>query len=131
MPPGEGGSVAVVREWIAAYDEYRNEAMLELAHPEIVIRPRRGQGAPEYRGPDGVRQWLGAVGMGRPTVTVVSFEDLHDGRVVADSLIGDMSVIAVFEIREERVFSVEVYVSDREMLEQVGIIRDPARQRAS
>ena len=123
-------SVDVVRQWIAAYDEYRDAVLFDLAHPEIVIHPRRGQGASEYRGLDGVRHWLDAVGMGRPILTLVSFEDLADGRVVAESLIDDVSVIAVFEIRDEQVFAVAVYMSDREMLERVGIIRDPSRQQA-
>ena len=124
------GSVDLVRQWTAAYDEYRDTALFALAHPDIVIHPRRGQGATEYRGPVGLRQWLDAVGMGRPTLTVVSFEDLDDGRVIAESLIDDVSVIGVFEIRDEQVFSVAVYMSDREMLEQVGIIRDVSRQQA-
>ncbi len=127
------GSADLVRRWIDAYRACRDDDLIELAHPEIVLRPRRGQGEHDYRGVDGVRRWLADVGTSRPETDTMGFETLEDGRVLAETQIDDAPVIALFEIRDDKVRSVSVYLSDRELLQHVGVIRDPpqGRQAAS
>jgi hypothetical protein len=115
-------SVALTRRWIEAYAGYRDDDLLELAHPEIVLHPRHGQGTREYRGLDGVRNWLQDVGSSRPKIDTTTIEALSDGRVIAETTIEQVVVNAVFEFRDDRISSVSVYLSDRELLERLGLI---------
>jgi SnoaL-like domain len=121
-------SVDLARRWTDAYRAYRDEELVALAHPAIVLRPRRGQGEQDYRGLDGVRRWLADAGTARPETGVVGFEMLEDGRVLAETRIGDAPVIALFEVRDDRISAVSVYLSDRELLQHVGVIREAAAQ---
>ncbi len=118
----------IVRSWIEAYAAYRDGDLIELAHPEIVLRPRRGQGEREYHGVDGIRAWLHDVGDSRPELRVVSVDELADGRVVAETLIDGVEVIALFEVRDTRILAVSVYLSDRDMLERLGILPDASQR---
>ena len=122
------GSSDLARRWIEAYGEYRDDDLIKLAHPEIVLRPRWGQGARKYRGLDGVRRWLAAVGSSRPDLSLVAVETLEDGRAIAESLIDGVEVIALFETRDAKIFAVSVYLSDRDMLQCLGVIPEASRQ---
>ena len=115
-------SADVARRWIEAYRDYRDDDLIELAHPEIVLRPRRGQGEREYLGLEGVRDWLADVGSSRPKLDVVAVKALQDGRAVAETTIDGVEVIAVFEIRDDRISAVSVYLSTWDMLEWLGVI---------
>jgi hypothetical protein len=120
-------SADVARRWIEAYRDYRDDDLLALAHPQIVLRPRRGQGAREYLGLDGVRDWLDDVGSSRPRLSVIAVKALQDGRAVAETTLDDVEVIAVFEICDDKISAVSVYLSDCDMLEWLGVIGVPSR----
>jgi SnoaL-like domain len=115
-------STDVARRWIEAYRDSRDDDLIELAHPEIVLRPRRGQGAREYLGFDGVRDWLADVGGSRPKLSLTAVKALADGRAVAETKLDGVEVIAVFEIRDDRISAVSVYLSNWDMLEWLGVI---------
>jgi hypothetical protein len=81
-----------VRGWIDAYAESRDDDLVALAHPEVVLHPRRGQGEREYRGIDGVRRWLAAAGSPRPRLSVVAIaERAESPRSTSTSPIGRCS----------------------------------------
>lgn len=121
----------LARRWIDAYAEYRDDDLVELAHPEIVVHPRRGQGVQEYRGVDGVRRWLADVGTARPHLSVIAVEPLGERMAIATSSIEGVEVVAVFEARDDKILAVTVYLSDREMLERLGVIAESSRRVAS
>jgi hypothetical protein len=120
-------AVTLARLWIDAYGAYRDEDLIALAHPQITLRPRRGQGARDYHGLDGVRCWLADVGTSRPELSLVSVEELEDGQLIAATVLEGVDVIALFEIRDEKIFCVSVYLSDLDTVRHLGIIRGPSR----
>lgn len=77
---------------------------------------------------DGIRAWLHDVGDSRPELRVVAVDELADGRVVAETLIDGVEVIALFEVRDTRIPAVSVYLSDRDMLERLGILPDASQR---
>jgi hypothetical protein len=115
-------SAQLARAWIEAWRDFRDEDVIALAHPDIVLHPRRGQGERMYEGIDGVRRWLADVGSARPRITSLTIDSPSPGRAVAETKFEDFDVIAVFELRDERVAGVAAYLSDRELLEQLGVI---------
>jgi hypothetical protein len=119
---GVTGAATLARRWIEAYGDYRDDDLIKLAHPEIVLRPRRGQGARDYHGLDGVRSWLADVGTSRPVLNLVAVAALEDGQVIAETLIDGIDVIALFDIRDDKIFGVSVYLSDRDMVQRLGMI---------
>lgn len=112
----------LARRWVEAFGAQRDDELVELAHPEIVIEARWGSGAGSYRAHEGVRAWLAAVGTVRPPVTLVSVETLRDGRALTQSRIEGATAIGIFEIRDGRISAVAGYLSDRALLEAVGVI---------
>lgn len=96
--------------------------MVALAHEDIVVHPRRGRGEPEYRGLDEVRDCLTAIGDAPPPFRLDTVEALDDGRVIACGSIDGVSVVAVFETCDQKVIAVTAYVSDRELLHDLGRI---------
>jgi len=117
-----GRTTQLARRWITAYSEHRDDDLVALAHPEIVVRPRRGQGARRYQGIDGVRRWLADAGDVRPEYGDLSIEPLDDRRVIAEGSLDGVTVVALIECRDDKVARVSVYLSDRELLERVGVI---------
>lgn len=115
----------LVCDWIDAYYSQRDEEMIPLAHPEIEIRPRVGHGEKIYRGIDGVRRWLDYTRPARSPIETYSTELLPDGRVLGQATLEGLGVIALFEIRDEQVARVTMYISDREMLVKLGEIDAP------
>jgi hypothetical protein len=117
----------LVRRWIDAYSEGRDDDLLQLAHPEIVVRPRRGHGAAEYQGIDGVRRWLADIGTARPEPKYAALERLATARVIAAALFDGVEVTALFDIRDRKIFTLSVYLSDRRTLDALGIIDERSR----
>lgn len=117
----------IARAWVEAYREFRDDELLAMAHPDVALYPRRGQGLREYHGLDGVRAWLADVGTERPELEVTAAETLADGRALTETTIDGVGVIAVFELRDGLVASVRVYLSDRAMLQQLGLIREASQ----
>ncbi len=74
-----------------------------------------------------MRRWLAEVGTSRPDLSLVAVETLEDGRAIAETLIDGVEVIALFEARDDKIFAVSVYLSDRDMLERLGVIPEPSR----
>lgn len=112
----------IVAQWVSAYVDGRGDDLVALAHEDIVVRPRRGQGEPEYRGLDGVRDYVNAIGDPPPPFKLDTVETLDDGRVIACGSIDGVSVVAVFEICDQNVIAVTSYVTDRELLHEIGRI---------
>lgn len=125
----------LVCAWIDAYYSHRDGEMLALAHPEIEIRPRAGQGERLYLGHDGVRRWLADTAENRLRILEFSTGVLADGRVLAEAALDDLPVCGVFAFREHLIAGVSMYVTDREMLQRVrtidGAPEDVARQAVS
>jgi hypothetical protein len=73
----------LVHRWLEGFNARDAEAMLAVAHREIVLRPMRLGMLAEYHGHDGVRAWLAAVCASpvQPTVTVSRMRLLPGGRV--------------------------------------------------
>jgi len=115
-------SAEVVRQWVDAYVEGRDEDLVALTADDVVIRPRRGQGDHTYRGHDGVRRWLVSVGKPPPPFRTKVIETLDDARVVVEGAIEALEVVALFEVRDGKVASVSSYATDRTMLEHLGRI---------
>ncbi|UUY05607.1 hypothetical protein LRS13_08835 [Svornostia abyssi] len=112
----------LARAWAVAYAEQRDDDLVALAHPDIVLQPRRGQAEPEYHGVEGVRQWLSDIGADRPPFERLTSDTLDEHRAIAEASMGDMRLVAVFEARDGLLVRVAVYLSDRKMLERLGVI---------
>jgi SnoaL-like protein len=116
------GPANVVRAWCAAYTEGRGEDMLAVAHEDILVQPRRGQGEREYRGLDGLREYIAVIGVPPPPFRLDRVEELADGRLLAVGQIHGTSVCAVFTIEDAKVRSVASYVTDPDLLHEIGRI---------
>ena len=113
----------VVRRWIDAYNGRRDEDLIELAHPAVVLRPMRFHGAAEYRGIEGVRQLLVDIASNRPRFDLTSIEQLDDGRVLAEGVLQDAGeVVNLYEVVDDKVALVQGYLSDRRLLEEIGVL---------
>jgi len=112
----------IAKEWVSAYVEGRDDDLVALAHEEIVVRPRRGQGEHEYHGVDGVRRWLENVGKPPPPFRLDAVDSLDEERVLVEGTIDGVPVVAVLVVRDDRMAAVSTYMSDREMLERLGLI---------
>ena len=125
----------LVCAWIDAYYSHRDGELLALAHPDIEIRPRAGQGQRLYTGLEGTRRWLADTAENRLRILEFSTGVLPDGRVLAEATLDDLPVCGVFAFREHLIAAVSMYVSDREMLQRVQtIVGEPsavARQMVS
>lgn len=112
----------LARAWSVAYAEQRDDDLLALVHPDIVLQPRRGQAAAEYHGVDGVRRYLSDIGANRPSFERLTSDTLDDRRAIAEASMGDTRLVAVFEAHDGLLVRVAVYLSDRKMLERLGVI---------
>jgi SnoaL-like domain len=116
------GSVEIVTQWVRAYVQGRDDDLIALAHEDIVVHPRRGQGEYVYRRLDGVRRWLVSVGKPPPAFLLGSVEVLDDKRVIVEGSIDGVEVVALFEVREDKIIAVSSYMSDRLLLKRLGRI---------
>jgi hypothetical protein len=114
--------VQIVRRWIDAYYAMRDDEVEAMADAEIQIRPRVGHGARLYEGMSGLRAWLEYTRAARSVIVDYSTELLPDGRVLAESTLEGVPVLALFELRADAVARVTMYISDRTMLERLGEI---------
>ena len=117
----EDRAIALARRWLDAYAAHRDDEMLELAHPQIVVRPRRGQGQREYRGLSGVRRWL-AEAETRHVPENLTITPTDDGRALVELEVDDVPIVAVIAFRDDRVADVTVFLSDSGMLRSLGAI---------
>lgn len=113
----------VVRRWIDAYNGGDDDGLLALAHDDVVLRPMRFHGRREYRGIDGVRRLLVDIAANRPRFICEDLEALDATRVLAEGSLQDVGpAVNVYEVRDGKVASVHGYLSDRPVLEHLGII---------
>ena len=116
-------SLAVVRRWIDAYNAGRDDELVALAHPDVVLRPMRFHGQREYRGIEGVERVLVDIATNRPTFICHNLEALDENRVLAEGSLQDAgTAINVYHVLDGKIASVQGYLSDRSVLEQLRII---------
>jgi hypothetical protein len=115
----------LVNAWIDAYYSKRDEEMILLAHRAIEIRPRPGHGERLHREIDGLQRWLDDTQGTRSAIHTYSTVRLPDGRVLAEATLGEMGLAGLFNVRDEKIAGVTMYISDREMLVQLGKIDSP------
>lgn len=118
--------VSLVSAWIDAYYTHRDAEMIPLAHPDIEILPRAGQGDHLYCGIEGVERWLEDTRLRRSRIDHYTLEALPDGRVLGEATLEGLDVLALFEFRDDRIARVAMYITDREMLVRLGEL-DAAR----
>lgn len=105
----------------------RDEAgLLELAHPDIVGRPLRWVPGREYRGHAGVRRWIAdlAASPHASTLTPSRIQLTEAGLVVAEGMLDSdpVAFTGLFEVRDRLLVSVRSYMSDRELLADLGLL---------
>jgi len=119
----------LVRRWLSAFNARDEDALLAVAHPEIVLRPLRWGVRAEYRGHDGVREWLETIAAnpGSSTVSWTTIEPLLNGRVLVEGVVDadGTGFVGLYELREQRIAGVRGYLSDRALLAQLGLITSP------
>jgi ketosteroid isomerase-like protein len=127
--------IELVDHWIQGFNARDEERVLAVAHPEIVLRPMRWVPRAEYRGHDGVREWLRdvAASANATTVTVDTVRLLSDGRVVVEGALDDQTArfVGLYAFRDARIVAVRAYLSDRELLEHLGILEPEAQMSRS
>jgi ketosteroid isomerase-like protein len=115
-----------IRRWLEGFNARDVERMVAVAHPEIELRPMRWVQRAEYRGHAGVRQWLADITASGhdSTVSAETIRSAPDGRIVVEGAVSDDGgrFIALYEVRDDRIASVRAYLSDRELLEHVGLL---------
>ena len=120
---GNTEPVEVVRGWIDAYNSGRDDQLVALAHPDVVLRPMRFHGQREYHGIEGVHRLLADIATNRPKFICDDLEALDAHRVLAEGSLQDVGpAINLYHVRDGKIASVQGYLSDRPVLEQLGII---------
>lgn len=117
----------IVERFLDGYNRRSIDSMLAVVHREIVLRPLRWVPRREYRGHDGLREWLAAV---RATphavpVTLVAVRELEAGRLLVEGTLDDSEdtpFAAVYELRDDRIVAVSAYLSEPDLLERVGVL---------
>jgi hypothetical protein len=119
-------SVEVVGRWLAAFNARDERALLATAHAQIVVRPLRWGVRSEYRGHDGVRDWLHTLAANpeASTLSTTTIQPLPDGRVLAEGAVDHdgAAFVGLYVVRDELIAEVHGYLSDRALLEQLGLI---------
>lgn len=132
-PRGVGVDSALeelVRRWIEAWNERATEALVELAHPEIVLKPLRLRGlADSYEGHDGVREWMARITREGHDhrITASPTRILAPGRALA---VGTVRVGAqitspftgIYEQRDGLMVFMSHYFTPASVLENIGVL---------
>ena len=116
----------LVQRWLTAFNSRNVAELLAAAHPDIVLRPLRWVACREYRGHEGVRRWVDDLKASphASTLKPVSIQQLESGLVVAEgTLDGEpVSFTVLFEVHDGLLVSVRSYMSDRELLAELGLV---------
>ena len=123
-------ALAVVRCWVDAFNRRDAEALVRLAHPEVVVYPtalfrRRNR----YGGHDGLRTWIAELVAGDTSESVVNTDVRHE-RTGEILVIGEIAVqgrpvspvAGLFEVQDGLVLSARSYLSDEQTMRRVGHI---------
>lgn len=123
--------VAVVRLWFEAWNSRDLGGLLELMDPAIEFRPVAPRGV-RLRDREQFVQWYrgqreGAASLHLEVADVASLDTrrvLVTGRVLADEE-QDRGVefTAIYTVAEDRIVSVEQYLSDTTLMKQLGILQ--------
>ncbi len=119
-------AVHLVARWIDAYYAGRDDDLLAIAHPGIEVHPRVGIGPRRVKGRLELHNWLRDTRGRRSDITAYDLTSLGHDRVLAEARLEGMGVVAIFQVRDDRVARVDMYVSDRELLAQLGAIHERA-----
>jgi hypothetical protein len=121
----------VIRRWLRALNARDLDGLLALAHPEIVVRPLRFGVRAEYHGHEGIGEWVAAAPAG-PRISSDLMRVLAPGRVLVEGRIDglDERFVAIFELRDGLILDARAYLSDRDLLEQLGRIESGSGARS-
>ena len=121
-------SIELIQRWLEGFNTRDIEGMLAVADPEIVMRPMRWVPRSEYRGHEGLRAWFADVlaSGNASTVTVDAIELLADGRIAVEGTLSEEATpfVGLYEIGGERIVAVQGYLSERALLERLGVLKD-------
>ena len=120
-------SLDLIRRWVDAVDDRDIDALLEVAHEEILCRPLSvGGGGGTYIGHDGLRRWIGRLS---PDVQVRcdTIRPLEGGLVVAFGVLFVHERVGapwalVASVRDGKVSAAQSYFSDEHTLATLGLL---------
>ena len=125
------GSKELVARWVEAFNARDLDGMLACLAEDVDFHPLRLTGVlASYDGHDGVREWwatLGDIGHDH-RIVLAEVRYLRDGRVLASGSLkvgGERDVgpfSAVDRVDGGRIVATHHYLSDADMLEQIGLI---------
>lgn len=125
--------VRIARAYVAAYNDRDLEAMLALQDPDVVSHPSRLFGHRPHTGHAGVREWWEAmVASGRwYEVAVMEIRQLSPDRVAVLGEIRDHGELlspwgVVVRIRDGLIVESRSYLSDTELLDELGVLEEPS-----
>lgn len=122
-------AVSLAERYVGAYNDRDLEAMLAVQHPQIESYPARLAGAEPHRGHAGVRAWWdssAAAGPGyRVEIREVRLLDGDRAAIVGEIRDGGEPLgpwCAVIRIRDGLIVESRSYLSDDDLLEQLGLV---------
>jgi hypothetical protein len=124
----EDEGLAVVRDWLDAFNCRDGEALVRLAHPAVAVYPTklfRHQAC--YVGHDGLRQWIAEIVANDipESVLVADVRRQSSGEILVT---GEITVhgrrvspvAGLFELQDGLVLSARSYLSDEQTMRHVG-----------
>ena len=124
-------NVEILRRLNAAWNARDVDAVRDLHHPDVVLRPIEGwPEAGPFVGREAVLRWFGQLREGWDTDAMeeISSTDAGDRvlvrlvwRGVRDGVESSMEFTAVYMLRQGRVFYQEIFWDHAEALEAVGL----------
>jgi SnoaL-like protein len=120
-------SLDLIRRWVDAVNDRDIDALLEVAHEEILCRPLSlGGGGGTYIGHDGLRRWIGRLS---PDLRVRcdTIRRLEGGLVVALGVLFVRERVGppwalVASVRDGKVSAAQSYFSDEHTLTTLGLL---------
>jgi ketosteroid isomerase-like protein len=131
VPPVAQRSETIVVRWVDAFNERDLDRMLACLAPDVDFHPLRLSGlASRYRGHDGVREWFRRSRRLRHQhqIGLCEVRDVGQRQVFAAgslSLAGEAEIgpfCALHRIRGGLIAVVYQYLTDPDMIEQLGLI---------
>jgi hypothetical protein len=122
-----GSLLDLILRWVDAVNDRDIDALLEVAHKEILCRPLSvGGGGGTYIGHDGLRRWIGRLS---PDLHVQcdTIRPLEGGLVVAFGVLLVRERVAspwalVASVRDGKVSAAQSYFSDEHTLATLGLL---------
>ena len=118
---------SLIRHWADAINARDLDGLLEIAHPDIELSPLQFGVSGDFRGHEGVREWVETFRKWDPghRVRIEGVRTLPSGRVALFGTIlieGEPSspYSLVAEIKDDKIAAVRSFPSDEHTLEQLG-----------